>query len=202
VAWALNPLASLHAMRREFDLAQRYLDEANETLAELGSVNASVNHHEALVMLLAGEWARAEAVLRPATDRLRALGDGGLLATTSAMLAQALYAQDRLDEAEACCEVAHREGAKDDIVTQVIWRGVQAKTTSRRGEGLRGEALAREAVALAEHTDLLLHRGDAMLDLGRVLRIGSREQEAEIAISSGFALHRRKGNVARLEGEG
>ncbi len=197
VAWAINPLASLHAMRGEFDVAEELLRQANETLAELGSLNASVNHHEALVWRFAGRHDRVEAALRPAVTRLEAMGGGGLLATTSAMLAQALYEQGRFDEARAHCDVAAAGAAADDILTQIVWRGVLAKLLARAGEAERAEALARAAVALAEPTDLLSHKADGMLDLGEVLSLCSRAAEAREAIASGLALHARKGNLAR-----
>ena len=68
------------------------------------------------------------------------------------------------------CAAAAAAAADDDIVTQVIWRGVQAKILAREGRCEEAEALAREAVALVEPTDLLSHHGDAMLDLAEVLR--------------------------------
>ena len=200
VAWTLNPLASLHAMRGEFELAEGLLQLANETLDELGSLGASVSHHEALVRLLAGEPERAEATLRRGVDRLASMGDTLLLATTSAMLAQAAYAQGRLSEAAERCDVAERVGTADDIVTHVIWRSVKAKVLAREGELERAEALARDAVALVEPTDLLSHRGDAMLDLGEVLRMCSRKDESNAAIRAGISLYERKGNIAAAEG--
>jgi hypothetical protein len=118
-----------------------------------------------------------------------------MLATTSAMLAQALYAQGRLGEANEQCDVASRLGAADDIVTQVIWRGVRAKVLARAGSCHDAEALAREAVAMSGPTDLLTHRADAMLDLADVLRVSSRSDEADASVRTGLSLYERKGNV-------
>jgi hypothetical protein len=70
--------------------------------------------------------------------------------------------------------VAASAGAPDDILTQVIWRGVKAKILAHEGRAEAAEALAREAVDLVQATDLLLWRGDAMLDLAEVLRLSSR----------------------------
>ena len=197
VAWAINPLASLHAMRGDFSRAEQLLRQANETLAELGSRNASVNHHQAFVWLLAGRPERVEAALRPAVATLEAMGGGALLATTSALLAQALYALGRFEDAREACTVAADAAAADDILTQVVWRGVLAKVLARAGEHARAQALAREAVALAEPTDLLTYKADAMLDLGEVLRLSAHVEEAGIAVREGFDLHERKGNLAR-----
>ena len=52
-ALMVNPLASLHAMQGDFELADRFLNEANETLDQLGSLGW-VSHHEALVRMLEG----------------------------------------------------------------------------------------------------------------------------------------------------
>ena len=76
VAWALNPLATLHAMRGEFELAEQFLREANETLDQLGGLAASVSHHEALVRMLAGQPELAEAALRGGADALAAMRTG------------------------------------------------------------------------------------------------------------------------------
>jgi len=173
-AWAINPLATLHAIKGDFELAERYVREAAELLSEHNNLNAHVNHLAAHVYLLKGEPDRAEGLLQ-----VGEIESSDLLATTSAMLAQALFAQDRLDEAERACETARINSAADDIVTQVIWRGVLAKLR-------HDEALAREAVALVEPTDLLLHHGDALLDLAATL------DGDEAVRAQGLELHQRK----------
>jgi class 3 adenylate cyclase/tetratricopeptide (TPR) repeat protein len=189
-----NPLASLHAMRGEFDLADRFLREANETLDQLGS-QGWVSHHEALVRLLAGQPALAELPLRAGVAKLASMSDRGLLATTAAMLAQAVYAQGLLQEAGDLCAMAAAAGAAEDIVTQVIWRGVKAKILAHEGRDEEATALAHEAVALVAPTDLLSHRGDAMLDLAEVLRTCSWTDEYHGAVQSALSLYEKKGNV-------
>jgi ATP/maltotriose-dependent transcriptional regulator MalT len=126
-------------------------------------------------------------------------GDGPLVATTAAMLAQAVYEQDRLEEAEELCELCARTAPAEDLVTQIVWRGVQAKSLARRERFDEGESLAREAVALVERTDLVTHHGDALLDLATVLQLAGRAAEADAALTAGCALHERKGNVAATE---
>jgi hypothetical protein len=195
VAWTFHALAVLHAMRGEFELAAKLVASANDTLYELGSLTSSVAHQEAMVRLLAGQPELAEQPLRAGVKRLASMGDGGLLATTNAMLAQAVYAQGRLQEAAQLCAAA--SGATDDIVTQVIWRGVQAKILARDGHCEEAMALAREAVTLVEPTDLLSHHGDAMLDLAEVLRTcRCGGDECLGAAKTGLALYESKGNTA------
>ena len=193
VAWVANALAPLHAMRGEFETADRLVEEANETIHQLRSLNASVSHMEAIVRMHAGQPALAERALRSDVETLMSMSEGGLLATTTAMLAQALYAQGRHQEAQGWCAVAASAGAPDDILTQVIWRGVKAKVLAHEGQWESAEALARDAVALVEATDLLWPRGDAMLDLAEVLRLCSRmyHETARGALS----VYEQKGNV-------
>ncbi len=195
VAWTFHALAVLHAMRGELERAVELVDAANDTLKELGSLTSSVAHQEAMVWLLAGRPELAEQPLREGIERLEPMGDGGLLSTTSAMLAQAVYAQGRADEAAELCAAA--SSATDDIVTQVIWRGVQAKILAREGRCDEALTLAREAVALVEPTDLLSHHGDAMLDLAEVLgACRSGGDECVGAAQTGLALYEAKGNIA------
>jgi tetratricopeptide (TPR) repeat protein len=190
----LNPLASLHAMRGEFEVADRYLSEANETLDQLGSMGW-VSHHEALVRLIEGQPRLAEFPLRTGIDKLVSIRDRGLLATTLAMLAQAVYAQGQLPEAAQLCRMAARAGATEDIVTQVIWRSVNAKVLAHQDCPEEAETVAREAVALVAPTDLLSHHADAMLDLAEVLRMVSRTDEYHDAVQAALSLYERKGNV-------
>jgi DNA-binding SARP family transcriptional activator/tetratricopeptide (TPR) repeat protein len=196
VALTLHPLAALNAMTGDFDQARRLVCEGNDVLGELGRMESAVSHHEALVELLAGQPQVAEARLRDGYEELTRMGgDGALLATTAAMLAQAIYAQDRFDEAGELCDLSARTAPPEDLVTQVIWRGVQAKILARAERHEEAERLAREGVALVERTDLLNHHGDALLELAAVLRLGGREPEAEAAVRAGRELHERKGNL-------
>jgi DNA-binding SARP family transcriptional activator len=195
VAFTLHPLGLLHAMTGDFDRARELVAEANAILDDLGGMHEAVSHHAALVELLAGRPADAEARLRAGYDQLQQMGEQTLLATTAAMLAQAVYAQERDDEAAALCRVCERIAAPEDVTAQALWRGVSAKLRARAGELAAAEGLAREAVRLLEPTDLLSHHGDALLELAEVLRLAGRADAAAGAARQGLALYERKGNV-------
>jgi DNA-binding SARP family transcriptional activator len=198
VALTLQPLATLYAMSGDFEQARRLLREADGILCELGGMHPAVSHHEALVELLAGRPASAEQRLREGYGRLAGMGDVTLTATTAAMLAQAVHAQGQLEEAEKLCEVSERGASADDIVTQVIWRGVQAQILAARGSPAVAEQLAREAVGLIARTDLLTHHGDALLDLAEVLRLCDRPQDSYQAARAALLPYARKGNVVAV----
>jgi tetratricopeptide (TPR) repeat protein len=198
VATTLNPLALLHAMKGELATAERLLGQASGLLRELGGLTSGLSHLEAWVRLLGDQPAAAEASLRADVERLSAMSDGSALATTFALLAQAVYAQGRLREAGELCRMTDEIAAAEDTMTQAIWRGVQAKVLARQGDCEQAETLAREAVDLLEPTALLSHRGDAMLDLADVLRSCARAEEADRATRTGLAMYELKGNaVAR-----
>jgi len=196
VTATMHALASLYAMNGEFERARSLLDEANDTRTELGDIGSSVSHHEALVEMLAGRPACAEARLRSDLATLERIGDAGMLATTTAMLAQAVYAQGDAAEAAQLCLATQRTAARDDTVTQVVWRGVQARIAADDGRCEEGKALAQEAVTLIGKTDLLSHHGDAMLDLAYVLRMSGSTYQA--VVRRALLLYEEKGNVAAI----
>jgi Flp pilus assembly protein TadD len=183
-------------MKGEFEIAGRLVDQAREILEELGGLSSAVSHLEAWVRLLAGQPELAEARLRADVEALSSMSEGGALATTTALLAQAVFAQGRSAEAGDHCRMAAQLAAADDTMTQAIWRGVQAKVLAREGRCEEAEALAREAVHLLEPTDLLSHRGDAMLDLADVLRTCGRTDEADRATHAALSMYELKGNAA------
>jgi tetratricopeptide (TPR) repeat protein len=195
VVWMLNPLASLHAMRGAFEAARALIAEANATLHQLGSLGASVSHHEALVHLLAGDPAAAEAPLRAGMETLTSMEDRALLGTTAAMLAQAVVQRGAGDEAAELCAIAADAAAADDLITQALWRSAAGQALARGGHADRAIALCREAVEILEPTDLLSHRADGMLALADVLFGASRPDEAAEKARAALALYERKGNV-------
>ena len=78
--------------------------------------------------------------------------------TTAAYLAQAVYAQGRDDDAGRYTQISEELASRDDLLTQVIWRSVRAGLLARQGRIEEAEALAREAVTMAESTDFVTTR--------------------------------------------
>ena len=200
VAETLHPLAALHAMRGEFDAARSLIGEGNAILEELGGIySAAMSHHEAFVEMLAGRPEVAEDRLRGAFERLEEMGGKELLATTATMLARAILAQDRLEEASDFCRASREAAGPEDLWSQVDGRGAYAKIVAHRGNGAEAQRLASEAVELAASTDFLTLRGDAFLDLAAVLELDGQASEAVTALSAGLELYERKGNLVSAE---
>ena len=198
VAWTHNALAVVHAMKEELDAAEHHLALANATLRELGSLSSSVSHHEAFVRMLSGRPDLAELELAAGVQRLGARSDvdSGLLATTTAMLAQAVCAQGRTREAAELCDATDAAVAPDDNVTQAICAGVRARVLALEGRCEAAQTVAREAIALLDGSDLLWHRGDALLHLAEVLAACGRPDESRQAIRDALELFAAKDNRA------
>lgn len=154
---------------------------------------------QVLVELLAGDHAAAAELGEEACRLFEERGEKSLLSTAAGRLGQALYALDRLDEADASAHRAAQVGASDDAMTQMLWRQVKAKVLARRGELAEGERLAREAVAIGEETDMLNFQGDAYADLGEVLVLAGKPDEAIGALEQAVERYERKGNIPSTE---
>jgi predicted ATPase/class 3 adenylate cyclase len=198
---ALVELGALEAMRGNFALGRELLGEGLETIAMLGfSLREAMSAQEAFyVEMLAGDLEAAEHIARDAYVRLEQMGERSYLSSMAALLAHALAGRGELHEAERFSRVSEDAAAADDAFSQVLWRSGRAKTQARRGELVEAEALAREAVAVAETTDLLNTRGDTLADLGEVLALAERPAEAAAVYEQAAEVFRRKGNRASLE---
>jgi class 3 adenylate cyclase/tetratricopeptide (TPR) repeat protein len=195
-AQMLPPFAALYAMQGDFETARSLVREANTLLGELGRIyTVALAQHDATVELLAGEPGAAEERLRTAYERLDELGEKALFASTASMLAHAVYAQGRYEEAAQFCRASRSAAAADDLSAQVEWRGVAAKLLAQRGQNEEAETLAREAAELVAQTDFLRSHGDALLDLGDVLALGGERQKAAAAFRAGLELYEEKGDT-------
>ena len=138
-AWALRSLAGLHAMVGRFELARKLLAEANEIFEELGqTLYSSVLDLDGIVELLAGDLDAAERRLSSRIPRAREDGrqgvppDHGRVSRRGALRAGAGRGRRPLTE------ISEELAARDDLLTQVIWRRVRAKVIGRAGSLRRG----------------------------------------------------------------
>ncbi len=186
------------AMLGRFDEARAILAEARAELADRGggiALAAVTSHSSVDVELLAGDPAAAAGLGEEGCRLFDELGEQSLLSTAAGKLAQALYALDRLEEADAWAGRAAELGASDDALTQMLWRQVRAKVLARRAEYAEAERLVREAVAVCEETDMLDAQGDVYADLAEVLLLAGKADEAAAALEQALERYERKENV-------
>jgi tetratricopeptide (TPR) repeat protein len=190
------------AMLGRFDEARAILADVRTKLAERGGgiSFANVLGHDSVDVELWGGDAIAAVELGEEASRLyNELGERSFLSTAAAKLAQALYALDRLEEADAWAGRAAELGASDDAYTQMLWRQVRAKVLVRCGEHAEAERLAREAVGLGEQTDMIDAQGDAYADLAEVLLLAGKADEAAVALEQALERYERKGNLVSTQ---
>jgi class 3 adenylate cyclase/tetratricopeptide (TPR) repeat protein len=185
-----------------FDEARSLLAEVRAELAERGGgirLAVTIGHAFVDLELLAGDPTAAVEHGEEGCRLFEELGEKNYQAYTAGKLAQALYALDRLDECEAWASRAGELGASDDALAQMFSGQAKAKVLARRGELAEAERLARDAVALGEETDMLDAQGDAYADLGEVLRLAGKPDEAAAALEQAVERYERKGNIVSTQ---
>jgi class 3 adenylate cyclase/tetratricopeptide (TPR) repeat protein len=193
--WCLYHLAYLYARAGRFDEARRAcaqgraLQEEHE--GKLSAAGWAMFY--GYIERLAGSPTEAFEQLREGSRVLEEMGERSYLSTEVAVLAHNLYEAGVQEEAEQLTHRSEELAARDDLMSQVIWRFVRGACFARRGLAAEGEELVREAVALSNQSDSLDMRGDAFVMLGEVLGLAGRAGEARAALEEADEIYDRKG---------
>jgi ATP/maltotriose-dependent transcriptional regulator MalT len=201
-ASALRGQASLQAMLGNFDSARDLITRADQIAVELGLENmraAGILRVAGEIELMAGDPSAAEHYLRQAFQSLERDKDWGHLASVAPLLAEALLAQGREDEAERLLELTAEWVIEDDTDAQVLLHCASSKLAALRGDPTAAEALARRAVERGEKSDEINAHAGALLRLAEALELANRESEAAAAAREALDLYRRKGNASGAE---
>ena len=139
-------------------------------------------------------YPRPKSVCSPATSCSRQMGDKAFRPTTAAHLAQALFGQGRDDEALHYTQISEELGADDDLLTQVVWRGVrrgswQVEVGSTRPKSL----LTRQWRSASGPTSSTL-RPALSSTLRRSFTRRDRPDESNAAAGAALGLYEEKGN--------
>jgi class 3 adenylate cyclase/tetratricopeptide (TPR) repeat protein len=194
-------IAGLEAMRGRFELARDLYLQCRAIGEEfgVGPVLAALPNYSGPIELLAGDPKAAERELRAGCRALEELGETSVLSTSAALLARTLERTGQLDEAEEQTVLSERNASRDDLASQTTWRGVRARVLARRGEFDRAQQLARDAVAIADRTDFLVWRGEALLDLAEVHRLAGDSASFVRAANDALRLFEAKGHLVLSE---
>jgi hypothetical protein len=192
--------AILEAMRGDFDRARELAALADEAAAESGQTLWLAAGGMALweIEMLAGELSAAERAVRRSCELLEQLGEVGHRSSAAGQLAASLYALAQLDEAHEWTEIAEKLAARGDVSSQMLWRQVRARILAQRGRQVQADELAREAVALAEQTDMLNYHANALADLAEVDIAGGRDEHGRACLEQALILYEQKGNLVAL----
>ena len=198
----LGHLSFLYALRQRFDEARTSAARARnlyESLAEGVSAACMIGQNLADAEMMAGEFAAAEVAAMSGRQVLAALDERGYLATIDAGLAEALYAQDRHDDALVFAESSRDNAPDADLEAECQLPCAMAKLVARGGDPAAGEQMARAAVELAAPTDFLYIRGNTWMSLAEVLRLAGRGEEANAALREALAIYERHENLPMIE---
>jgi class 3 adenylate cyclase/tetratricopeptide (TPR) repeat protein len=150
------------------------------------------------IATLEGDHAAAVECWRGHCDLLERHGDRAALSTAAPLLGRSLCALGRHDEAEPFAQLGRELADASDIVTQALWRQVEARILASRGETRAARTLAQEAVEIAERTDGLNMQGDALCDLAEVVELAGRRAEAAEALERALERYESKKNLAMI----
>jgi class 3 adenylate cyclase/tetratricopeptide (TPR) repeat protein len=193
----LRALATLEAMRGVFEEARNHVRESLARFEEAGLPGSLLwsKYCAGLVELLAGGFADAESHLRQAYERLWRMGDQDSANEVACLLAEAVLAQGRADEAKQLSDASQQCARASTVQARVEWRLTRAKVLGALGETREAESLARDAIRMLKPTDLLNHHGEASLALAQILDLGDRRAEAVRYARKAKGLFTRKGNL-------
>jgi class 3 adenylate cyclase/tetratricopeptide (TPR) repeat protein len=197
---ALFVQAELKAGLGRFDEALELIARSKALLDELALtvwIAGPLTQFAGWVDLWRGDPAAAERQLRWGHEALSEIKEMAWLPTVDGILAEAIYAQGRLDEANDLAVMIAQSAGSEDVYSQLLWRGVRAKVLAVRGSVDDAERLARESVTLVDGTDFLHGHWYAWMTLGEVLQRAGRADEGQIAVSNAIKAAEEKGHLVR-----
>jgi ATP/maltotriose-dependent transcriptional regulator MalT len=200
---ALFTQAKLEAMRGDFDQARELITSARSILQEVELsvwVAGPLTQMAGWIELLAGDFQAAERHLRWGTQRLNEIGELSWLSTVTAILAEAVYAQDRLDEAEELLGTTKENAGSEDSYSQVLLHSIRAKVLSRRGQSVAAEREARAALAMGSATDFLFLQAFTLTGLAEILRRAEMLQDANECLVQALRLCEQKAYLVGVAG--
>jgi ATP/maltotriose-dependent transcriptional regulator MalT len=106
------------------------------------------------------------------------MGERAYRSTLQSLLAWAYQLLGDRDAALVAIDLSEELGGPEDVINFANTHGVRARLALAAGEGDTAERWARSAVRYAFMTDFPITRGDAELDLARVLGAVGRQDEA------------------------
>jgi predicted ATPase/class 3 adenylate cyclase len=187
----LQPLSKLYAYAGRFADAKEAIARA---VSVYGRSEAVWDYALAVVRageieLIAADPAAAEPLLRKACEALRALQDRGFLSSAVATLAEAVYLQGRLGEAEQMTEESETLAFGEDIDAQTRWRATRAKVLARHDQFPAARQLADEAVTLVSKTSNAALLAEALMAKAEVSRLAGADDQTTASLRAALQIY-------------
>ena len=190
-AWNLIPLSMLYGHAGRFADARAAAARSRSLLTGFGAKLALAygEFPAGQIELTAGDPAAAERCWRQGYEAFRAMGEWGHLAFFAALLAESLYAQGRLDEAQQMTEEAQAAAVPDDLTPQALWRATRAKVFARRGQFAAARRLVDEAEALTSQTCRAQWVGEVLMAKAEVNRLAGSPDQAAASLRAALRIY-------------
>jgi ATP/maltotriose-dependent transcriptional regulator MalT len=127
------------------------------------------------------------------------MGERGDRASIVTLLAEAVYAQGRFDEALRLTEEGEVFAGVDDFDAQGRWRATRAKVLARRGHFDAAARLAGEAVAQVPATCEAPERAEFLVAQAEVARLAGALDQAEAGLRRALRFYQDRRMVALAE---
>jgi class 3 adenylate cyclase/tetratricopeptide (TPR) repeat protein len=195
---ALMAQAAFQANLGRFAEARDLIDTARALLQEVALtlwLAGPLAQLAGWVELLADDPAAAERELRWGGQALTAIGELSWLSTVEAILAEAVHAQGRDDEALCLTQASEERAGAEDAYSQGLLRSVRAKVLAHRGDAEGAERVSAEAMDVADTTDFLLLRWHARMSRALVLDRMVGERDPKPVLREALELAEQKGSI-------
>ncbi len=188
-------VARLLVLQGQFDEAQARTEVARKQLADRGDrlIMAEVPAVQGSIAAAKRDWISAAPLVRKSYEEKAATGDRAYASTTAVLLAEALLEGGDLDGADEYSSLAVNTSSADDIASQGGGQAVQARVLASRGDHIRAEARALEAVNMMEATDYLDQRAAVLLHAAHVARAAGKHDQARYFARRALADYEAKG---------
>jgi tetratricopeptide (TPR) repeat protein len=189
-------IGGLEGLAGRFDAAREAIAEARAIMHDHGLRHLAAHSTDVAVIveMLAGDYAAAEREARAAYAALEEMGDRTYQAAEAHLIAQALEAQGRADEAEEWLAIARVPN--DSVDPDEL--ALQARIMARRGLLDDAEELARSALEQGGESPVP-NFADPRFTLAEILARAGRNEEARQAAEHALRRYQAKGIVPLME---
>jgi tetratricopeptide (TPR) repeat protein len=197
---AMSIRASIADLEGDLEGSVRLIDGLIEEYRELGDHGGQLFLSAERVDPLWRHGRLHEAIATEETciEEFRKVGLVAYLSTQLAELAHMYYEDGRTEDALRLADEVDEITAHEDVINFALTRTLRGHICSDRGEHAEGERLVREGLAFALETDFPWIRGQAHLDLARVLARAGRKDDAQVEALAAIAEFEKKQDVVKL----
>jgi tetratricopeptide (TPR) repeat protein len=192
-AHVLMPLSVLYAHAGRFAEARAASARCRSLLTAAAArlALARTTYAAGEIELTAGDPAAAERCWREGHEAFRAMGERGTRSTLACWLAEALYLQGRLDEAQQMTEEAEELSLSlpDDIETQALWRATRAKLLARHRQFPAARQLIADAQALISPTVWMRLRAHLLVAEAEVRQLAGDRRQAAASLHAALRIY-------------